>query len=823
MEYIAHISEDSDSKRIQTVLKHLLNTGDLARKNGAKIGAEEITELIGFLHDLGKYSNAFQNYLQSATGVISEDDYDYVDANKLKGKIDHSSAGAQYVWQYITNLNPKDPKLLILGQALALCIASHHSGLINCISPDGEDEFSKRMNKSNEKTFYDEVIQNADKEIIQKINSIISKPEFILKFTEILRKLLANNKNNELLIRFHAGLLIKYLFSCLIDADRTDTADFETPANSRKRQLGDYVSWDILIERFEEHLKLFKSKSDRNKIDEIRNRISEACMLRAQDQQGIYTLTVPTGGGKTLASLRFALHHARKHKLDRIIYVIPYTTIIEQNANVVREILEIKESEKGKIILEHHSNLLPEVQTSKSKLLTENWDAPIVFTTIVQFLETIYGAGTRGIRRMHQLAKSVIIFDEIQTLPIKTVHLFNNAINFLVDNCNTSIVLCTATQPLLNQVDQNKGRLNFTKQNEIAPNIETLFKELRRVHVIDKSKTDGWSVEEIAELAINQTRQTNSCLVVVNTKKNAKILFENIKNITTNIPVYHLSTSMCPAHRLNVFNEIKRKLSSDEPIICVSTQLIEAGVDIDFGTVIRFMAGIDSIIQAAGRCNRNGKRPISNVFIVNPKEEVIDSLVDIKVGKEITQRILYEMKNSEAGLPEEFIHPKIMERYFQYYFYNRSDLMTYPVDEVCEDTLLNMLSINAKAVGEYERKYNTRPNIYFRQSFQTTAEYFRAIDAPTIGIIVPYENEGIVIIADLFSQFAFEKRYDLLKRAQRYTVNVYPNVLKKLEEQNAIAVVPEIEVYTLSDKRYYHSKFGLDTEIANDYETLLIN
>jgi len=820
--FIAHIRENK-TKDIQTVREHLEAVGQYAFKNASKLKLEKLGELIGLLHDLGKYSSAFQNYIQSVTGYIDEDVDDYVDAEKLKGKIDHSSAGAQYVWQYFTNLNLKDPKCLILGEMLALCIASHHSGLIDCINPDGEDEFSKRMNKPHDKTFYTEVVQNADKEIIEKINDILFNAEFMTEFNEILKRIVLNNKNNELLIRFHAGLLIKYLFSCLIDADRTDTADFETPINNRRRQHGDYVSWEILVERFEEYLKVFDKKSDKNKIDEIRKIVSEACKHRAEDKQGIFTLTVPTGGGKTLASLRFALHHALKYKLDRIIYVIPYTSIIEQNAEVVREILEIEESEKEKIVLEHHSNLLPELQTSKSKLLTENWDAPIVFTTCVQFLETIYGAGTRGIRRMHQLARSVIIFDEIQTLPIKTVHLFNNAINFLVDNCTTTVVLCTATQPLLNQVDQNKGRLNFTQQNEIAPNIENLFKELKRVHVIDKSKADGWGVEEIAELAINQTLQTNSCLVVVNTKKNARILFENIKNIVTNIPVYHLSTSMCPAHRLNVFNEIKRKLSSDEPIICISTQLIEAGVDIDFGTVIRFMAGIDSIIQAAGRCNRNGKRPISNVFIVNPKEEVIDSLVDIKVGKEITQRILYEMKNAESDLPDEFIHPKIMERYFQYYFYNRSDLMTYPIDGVCEDNLLNMLSLNNKAVYEYNRKYNESPKIYFRQAFRTAAEYFRAIDAPTIGIIVPYENEGSDIIANLFSQFAFEKRYDLLKRAQRYTVNVYPNVLKKLAEQNAIAVVPEIEVYTLSDKRYYHSKFGLDTEIANDYETLLIN
>jgi len=356
--YFAHIKENK-TKDIQTVKEHLETVGLYASKNAAKLKLENLGELIGLLHDLGKYSSAFQNYIQSATGYIDEDVDDYVDSEKLKGKIDHSSAGAQYVWQYFTNLNLKDPKYLIIREMLALCIASHHSGLIDCVNPDGEDEFSKRMNKPNDKTFYTEVVQNADKEIIEKINDILFNAEFMTEFNEILKRIVLNNKNNEILIRFHAGLLIKYLFSCLIDADRTDTADFETPINNRRRQNGDYVSWEILVERFEEYLKVFDKKSDKNKIDEIRKTVSEACKHRAEDKQGIFTITVPTGGGKTLASLRFALHHALKYKLDRIIYVIPYTSIIEQNAKVVREILEIEESEKEKIVLEHHSNLLP--------------------------------------------------------------------------------------------------------------------------------------------------------------------------------------------------------------------------------------------------------------------------------------------------------------------------------------------------------------------------------------------------------------------------------------------------------------------------------
>ncbi|HOM40547.1 MAG TPA: CRISPR-associated helicase Cas3' [Bacteroidales bacterium] len=815
--YLAHIKKGEDKEINQTLEEHLINVAKLSSIIGSKLGLNKTCELLGLLHDLGKYSSAFQNYLKSATGIIDQDEDEYVDSGNLKGKIDHSTAGAQYIWNYARGV---DKKLQIALQTMALCLASHHSGLIDCISPEGENEFSKRMAKTYNKTYLEEVIQNADKELLERINKLISDSETYNGILKLLKRIATKNKN-EIINRFQAGLLVKMLYSCLIDADRTDTADFEYPRNAKNRQYGSFLGWGILIDRLEKHLLSFEKKPDKKRIDEIRKNISDACKNRAKDKQGIYTLTVPTGGGKTLASLRFALHHAHKHKLERIIYVIPYTSIIDQNAQVVRNILEIDDNEKGRVVLEHHSNLLPERQNWKTKILTENWDAPVVFTTSVQFLETIFGAGTRSARRLHQLAKAVIIFDEIQTLPIKTVHLFNNTINFLINYCNTTVLLCTATQPLLNKTDENKGQLNFTDKNEIVPNIEALFNDLKRVQVINKYKPEGWSFDEIAGLSIEQAQKTNNCLVVVNTKKSAKVLFETIEINESTLPVYHLSTSMCPAHRLKILEEMKIKLQACETFICVSTQLIEAGVDIDFGTVIRFVAGIDSIVQAAGRCNRNGKREISRVFVVNPKDEIIDSLEDIKVGKEVCLRILNEMKNQKAGLPSELIHPKTIERYFQYYFYRRADLMSYPVDIGHDDNLLRILSTNDLAVREHIIVSGLVPEIYFRQSFQTAAEKFKSIDAPTIGIVVPYQDEGKKLITDLFSQFAFEKQNELLRKAQCFTVNVFQNVFINLVEQKLIKKVPEIGVYVLSDERYYHPKFGLNTEISQDYDTLI--
>lgn len=818
MKPVAHIrKQDGIFPKEQTLLEHLNDVSLLSSLNASKISLAKSSELIGQLHDFGKYSDDFQNYIGSASGLINQDEDEYVDSQGLKGKIDHSTAGSQYIWNFAKGKSQKEQ---IAAQLLALCVASHHSGLIDCLTIDGENDFNRRMAKADNRTHLAEALSKAEPEIIEKVNNLMDDPECLGGVLQKLKQIAIQEKSEKSIkTQFQAGLMIRMLYSCLIDADRLDTANFENPQDVKKRQNGQYISWKLLINRLEDRYIEFESNLNKFKVDNLRKLISDACLERSTDNTGVFTLTVPTGGGKTLASLRFALHHAEKHMLNRIIYVIPFNSIIDQNAQVVRDILEIEKNEVGRIVLEHHSNLTPDIQNWKNKILTENWDAPIIYTTSVQLLETLFGGGTRSARRMHQLANSVIVFDEIQTLPIKTVHMFCNAVNYLTRHCNSSVVLCTATQPLLNKVDESKGRINFDKANEIMPDIETLFANLKRVEVENKIKPQGWETDEVASLAIEQTNDSGSCLVIVNTKKNAQAIYKACSNLT-DYPVYHLSTSMCPAHRIEKLTEIREKLGK-EPLICVSTQLIEAGVDVDFGSVIRFVAGLDSIAQAAGRCNRNGIRDIGKVFVINPANETIDSLEDIKVGKEVTERILNEMKQTDSGIPNEVIHPVTMDRYFQYYFYNRSKDMSYPVDVGRDDSLLELLSTNSISVGEYCRINGKQPDIYFRQSFKTAAGAFKAIDAPTQGIVVPYSVKGKEIAADLFSKFAVEEQFKLLKKAQRYAVNVFPNVLTKLKEQGAIHEVPGIGVLVLSDPRYYHSEFGLSTEIIKEYDPLI--
>lgn len=823
----------------QYLRMHLVGVGALARRFSAKIRLESAGELIGLLHDLGKYSAEFQGYIGSALGLIDTDEDEYVDAGVLKGKVDHSSAGAQYVWQA---LSVRGPKERIAAQILALCIASHHSGLIDCISSAstnfGEDTFAKRMRKSRERTHLDEVIPAANSEILSRCRELLENSDLIDSIEKVIRRVVEQNttgaKPTMHVAQQQLGLAVRFLFSCLIDADRIDTADFEHPKVSRYRPGGEYADWAILVDRLEKHL---ESLIPARPIDGLRREISKHCLDAATRERGIYTLTVPTGGGKTLASLRFGLHHSQLRRLDRVIYVVPFTTIIDQNAQAVRAILEPESApaDLGNIVLEHHSSITPEQQTWREKVLCENWDAPVVYTTMVQFLESLFGAGTRGARRMHQLANSVLIFDEVQTLPIKCVHLFNNAINFLAEQCNTTVVLCTATQPLLHRVAAEKGAVRLAAQHEIMPDVRKLFDDLRRVEIRDGRRAGGWTHDDVVQLAIAEMRQRGSCLVIVNTKDAAKRLYQLCAEQRREGEVFHLSTDMCPAHRKAVLgnkqedegNTVLRRLAKGLPVLCVSTQLIEAGVDVDFGVVIRFSAGLDSIAQAAGRCNRNGRLEPGIVHVVNPNPQVerLEKLPDILAGRDKTERVLDDYADHPDRYRRNLLSPEALTDFFRYYFFDRQEQMDYPVsarDLGHNDTLLNLLSANSQAISEYHRKNGVVPDLMLHQSFMTAAKAFKVIDAPTQGVIVPFGERGRELIARLHGAFDVEKEFDLLRTAQQFSVNVFPHVLEKLRTAGALKEVkPETRILSL-DERYYSPQFGLATEPVSRMETLYV-
>ncbi len=823
-EFIAHRREKDGEP--QSLHSHLSRTAILSGQFAAKIGLKDAGRIIGLLHDLGKGSKDFQNYIQSATGQTDPDADGYVDVEEQKGKIDHSSAGAQFIYLV---LSKKGSEGIIAAQFLSLCIASHHSGLIDCLSPSGEDNFTRRMEKSKGKTHLDEILSYLSETEKRKLTELISNDKVAVQVLEKIKSLMEKNDSKETLM-FKYGLLVRFLFSCLIDADRLNTADFEFPRNVKVRNYGKYCSWDISLERFNKKLREFETNVEKNEVDMLRDEVSMECFNFSTKPKGLYQLTVPTGGGKTLSSLRFALNHAKHHKMDRIFYVIPFTSIIDQNADEVKKILEDKNNDGkylDKIVLEHHSNLTPEEETKRQNLLSENWDAPIVFTTQVQLLETLFGSGTRSVRRMHQLTNSIIIFDEVQTIPVRCVYMFNIALRFLVNNCSATIVLCTATQPLLDKIEPIQRSLSITQEQKIIRNEKELFRKLKRVEVFDKRREiGGWAVDEVANLAKQELKETGSVLIVVNKKESARSLYQKLSEEEPT-KAFHLSTNMCPAHRLNVLRTVKERLEKKRLVICISTQLIEAGVDIDFGTVIRYMAGLDSIAQAAGRCNRNGKREkYGRIYIVNPQDENLDSLKDIKTGAECAERFLRDYDRSPDDFENDRIGLKAMEQFYTYYFYNRKGQMDYPITSNCkeigrDDNLFNLLSLNNFSIQAFQRiNKNNLPSIPLKQSFQSAAKAFYAIDSFTRGVIVPFGKEGEDIINELCDAEMLEKQYKLLKSAQRYSVNLFPNDFEEMEKKKAIREVQKDSGIYYIDYQYYSNEFGWSKEIVTEMKNL---
>ena len=813
--YIAHLRK-SDGQ-IQSVQAHLKETAVLAKVFAQKLNLELAGELLGLMHDFGKYSRKFQKYIHDETGLLNPD-LDDEESTPNGSKVDHSTAGAQWVYRELRKFGAAQGIGEFLGQMLGLCIASHHGeGLIDCLDGEGNAIWKKRFEKEDELTHLAECEQNADEAIQQKAKELAGE-NLIRSLLNAVKPILSDQTTNNKIKEFYLGCLTRFLFSCLIDADRINSSDFEREDQKDVRRLTEKPDWQSAIDQLEAKLAGFEN---RYPIDEIRRRISDDCLKRAVDFQGIYTLTVPTGGGKTLASLRYALHHAQKHNLDRIIYIIPYTSIIDQNAQAVREILG------EDWVLEHHSNLEPEKQSWQDKLLSENWDKPIVFTTMVQFLDAWFGGGTRGARHIHPMTNAVLIFDEIQTLPVKCVHLFCNVLNWLTTFGKSTAVLCTATQPLLGKSGlQNfpedkrgaitaRGLLRLPENAEIMgkhQDLDKLFDELSRVEIRFNEKAGGWNVDEAGAFLLEQFQTTPSCLFIVNTKKWAQELYQYCQR--QNVPpeaLFHLSTHQCAAHRKAIFDTIKARLENKQPVICISTQLIEAGVDISMACVIRALGGLDSIAQAAGRCNRHGEKDgKGQVYVLNLQEpDFTRFLPDIQAGKTHAERVFRDFTG------QDILQPEAMKRYFEYYFYQRSDEMSYSVKNSTTGSLLDWLSDNA--LNPYGEKNNKRskPLPLLMQSFKSAGRAFQTIDAPTHAVIVPY-GEGAELITKLCGEWDPQEMHRTLQKAQRYSVNVFPNVWDKLQKENALyETIEGSGIYCLSE-RYYNDEFGLSLDETSE-------
>ena len=677
---------------------------------------------------------------------------------------------------------------------IELCIASHHSGLINILDPDGIDNLGNRLHKTGAGTSYAEITKGRDFSAQSEVSECLNSEVLRAEGQRLIERLRSNCKSH---CDFYLALYTRFILSCLIDADCLDAEQFSNPQSSAYRQEAAGIDWSGAIVQLEGAL---INMSGAGPLNEERKRLSDRCKQAADRETGAYDLCIPTGGGKTLSSLRFALYHARRNHLKHIYYIVPYNSIIDQNVKVVRDALGQAYVEK---VVEFHADIVKTEDTELSRILAENWDVPIVFTSAVQFLDTFYGKGSRKTRRMHNLADSVFIFDEAQAIPRKCVRLFNGAVNFLTQFCHSTVVVCTATQPIFDHVGDFD--MIFSSDRHLIDPAQIDSKVFRRTVAFNLEKDAGWSYDEIAAAAIDQYRGGLSVLIILNTRDDAREVFARVNEKIQNSR--HLSTRMCPAHRTKVLQAIREDLAANRKLICVSTQLVEAGVDLDFDTVFRATAGLDSLVQAAGRCNRNGRRTCGEVRMINVRGSFLPA--EIKDEAETTDQVLREK------VEEDILSDEMLTHYYQYYYYKNQDKLDYHMGS--EDAV-RLLEKNRTARYEYLNKNNGQK--YSRsmaQAFDTVGKEFRVIDDDAIGIIVPYEESNnlvgrLRVELKVAEQGSDGHAQSLLRQAQRYTVPIYARDLKKMKDAGEIAeIVPGCGIYYL-DVGSYDQHLGLITE-----------
>lgn len=794
---IAHISKDG--AREESCVQHCEEVSKLCGAYAGEVGLRATGELIGILHDGGKFTQGFEKYIRYAVAHPEE---------HHKGP-DHSTMGMKLA---ITLAKPEDGgQMRFAAELAAAVIGGHHGGLGDLLDPCGRSPFAERLEKAQERN-YDEACRNyfASCRTKEQLRGLLEQS------AKELYAFAVKMQKADLRMCFSYGLLVKYLFSCLIDADRYATACFMQgrPCVYQERPRTD---WDVYISKMEEYLKTLSggrkpNASGSEMLNKLRQEISDHCKQAADCAGGIYQLSCPTGSGKTLASFRFALHHAQKWGKRRIFYIIPYITILDQTERAIKNAVGTELADE---ILPLHSAVVYDGADEEHKLLTERMDAPVVLTTMVRFLDTFFAGGTQNLRPIHHFTDAVILFDEVQTLPVNCVNLFNCLLEFLTHACGATVVLCTATQPLLDRVEKPALPVRLTVPAELSGCGEDAFALFRRVNIEPACIKGGYTEQQLAQRIADAAQENGSALAVMNTKSAARVLYDEVKKLCGDeFSVYYLSTSLCPAHRKRLLEEINQKLPGK--VIVVSTQLIEAGVDVSFHCAFRSLAGLDSIIQTAGRCNRHSETDRRPVYIVNPCFENLGTLEDIRRGRDCTQRILGWCEKQPERYGGDLLSPSAMEEYYRLYFYEQKEQMVYRMPKL-NKSMMELLTENGCSAAEYQN-VTARPFPYpLRQSFATAGKAFCAIDQNTISVIVPYQ-EGKQIIAALGGeQKSLGETKKLLRKAQEYSVNLYENGLRRLG--NAVRPLKEAGAFALAEG-YYSECFGVTGQITGSCEIL---
>ena len=708
--YFAHSGETSDRHDWHPLAAHLKATGDRASRFLEAAGAGEFGRAAGVLHDLGKYTPEFQRRLAGAPIGAP-----------------HSTAGAQVAM---------DRYHSVVGKMLAFCIAGHHAGLANAANGEGSLSLAERLEEkvpALDPCWEGEIALPA-----------IDPPRIALRSADH--------------IGFCASMFIRMVFSALVDADYLDTEAYYADLQRAPVRRGNHPSLTELSGRLESYLAAMTTRAPAGDVNEVRARVLRHVQAHAGAPPGTFSLTVPTGGGKTLSSLAFALHHALEHGLSRVIYVIPFMSIVEQTAAVFRDALGSGGGTETDFVLEHHSafeedRLASRSSADKLRLAMENWDAPIVVTTAVQFFESLFARRPSRCRKLHNVANSVVILDEAQTLPLRHLRPCVAALDELARNWRTSVVLCTATQPALGAEDFPEG---FHDVRELAPDPAGLASELRRTRIRFAGTLDD---KRLAE----RLRAARQVLCIVNTRRHARELYKLLADVEG---AWHLTTLMCAAHRRERLQSVRAWLKDGKSVRLVATSLVEAGVDVDFPEVWRAQSGLESIIQAAGRCNREGRARRADVFVFEPDEsEGHRAPPEVRQFADAARTVMREHEDPLA--------PEALRAYFREVYWTRED------EGLDAENIMRLLNEGGTAL---------------EIPFETVARRFRLIETALAPIIVPNplgRTDDPVVTRLIEGLEHAERPGDIARRLQPFTVQIPPLVRTGLLVAGAARMVAE--------------------------------
>ena len=724
--YLAHVRQLPDGRWIEHFLEeHLLAVAVLAAEFASVFNSQDWARLSGLWHDLGKFREKFQQYIKSVSGYDAE-----AHIEGAPGRVDHSTAGAIHAIE----------KLGMPGRIIAYLIAGHHAGL-----PDWNGEAAslfQRLENGKAQGYLTE--------------ARLAEPDAVLLDQPPPASL--PPKDGSL------ALWIRMLFSCLVDADFLDTEAF---MNERRKDLrAGYPALNELLSAFDQYMNDKTANATDSPVNRIRAEVLRQCCEKATLPPGLFSLTVPTGGGKTLSSTAFALNHAMHHGKQRVIYVIPYTSILEQTAEIFRKIFGDEN------VIEHHSNLDPDKEDSRSRLATENWDAPIIVTTNVQFFESLFAARTSRCRKLHNIVNSVVVLDEAQLLPPEFLAPILHVMQDLSQNYKVSFVLSTATQPAFSPRPRFAGLKNV---QELMDDPDGLYVDLKRVEAElpqDFNAPRTW--ESIAE----ELQRYDSILCIVNSRADCRTLHALMPRDTI-----HLSALMCGQHRSEVITDIKQRLKDGISTRVISTQLVEAGVDMDFPVVYRALAGLDAVAQAAGRCNREGTLPgMGKIVVFIPPKPAAPGL--LRKAQQSGQEIM-RLTEGDPLTRERF------EAYFRHYYVSLNSLD--------EENIIGLLDMHNRAEARRAEF-----------SFRTAANKFQLIkEEGQTAVIVHYgESHNLIAALEASQNMEPHQRRGVLRRLQRYTVNIREQECRKLMTSGDIREIFE-GCHIQQTDTLYHSQLGL--------------